>query len=195
MVKFNSSSSEGKYKFILEPNRSMCISYNQSNKLLLFIYVLVSADFFKNRQTIRETWANSSSLAFNYKIIFPIHPRTKKVIEQNNLQHLINIPNLILISPIGYFDTQTLIHYAKFVLTDSGGVTKEAYYHKIQGILLDKQTEWIETINEGWNFQAGPNKSKIIEAVKNLGNPINHSNCLGDGAASEKIVEILLKEL
>jgi hypothetical protein len=61
-----------KYKFTLEPNKSMCISYNQSNKLLLFIYVLVSADFFKNRQTIRETWANSSIMAFNYKIIFSI---------------------------------------------------------------------------------------------------------------------------
>lgn len=128
-------------------------------------------------------------------IIFPIHPRTKKVIEQNNLEHLISIPNLILVSPIGYFDTQTLIHYAKYVLTDSGGVTKEAYYHKVQGILLDKQTEWVETIKEGWNFQAGPNEAKIVDAVSKLGNPIEHSNCLGDGFASEKIVEILLKEL
>jgi hypothetical protein len=72
IFKFNTSSIEGKYKFTLEPNKSMCISYNQSNKLLLFIYVLVSADFFKNRQTIRETWANSSIMAFNYKIIFSI---------------------------------------------------------------------------------------------------------------------------
>ena len=176
--------------FVSSLGTSIVNLFREKEYVFLTCHRAANTDNLENLKQILESLST-----INFKIIFPIHPRTKKVIEQNNLQHLINIPNLILISPIGYFDTQTLIHYAKFVLTDSGGVTKEAYYHKIQGILLDKQTEWIETINEGWNFQAGPNKSKIIEAVKNLGNPINHSNCLGDGAASEKIVEILLKEL
>jgi UDP-N-acetylglucosamine 2-epimerase len=96
---------------------------------------------------------------------------------------------------MGYFDSQTLIHHAAFVITDSGGVTKEAYFHKVQGILLDTQTEWVETVREGWNMQCGPNKDRIVEALANLGHPQTHSNCLGDGFASRHLTDILVKAL
>ncbi len=129
------------------------------------------------------------------KIIFPIHPRTQKIIKENNFEKIIDKPNIIKIEPIGYFDSQTLIKYADYVITDSGGVTKEAYYHKVPGILVDTQTEWVETIKEGWNKQAGPNTEKILNFVKTINRTIHHSNCLGDGRASEKIAKILLKEL
>jgi UDP-N-acetylglucosamine 2-epimerase len=128
-------------------------------------------------------------------IIFPIHPRTLKAIETYNFNHYLEHKHIIVTKPLGYIDTQTLIHYAKFVLTDSGGVTKEAYFHEVPGILLDLQTEWVETIKEGWNQQAGPNKQNILKAYKNLLIPSFNSKCLGDGKASEKIVEILLEKL
>jgi len=143
----------------IKSNKDILTKNNVREKEYVFLTCHRAANT-DNIDNLKEILSSLSEI--NYPIIFPIHPRTKKVIEQNNLEHLINIPNLILVPPIGYFDTQTLIHFAKFVLTDSGGVTKEAYFHKVQGILLDKQTEWVETIQEGWNFQAGPNKQKFL---------------------------------
>lgn len=126
-------------------------------------------------------------------ILWPIHPRTKAVIERNGLESMTE--GLILSKPLGYLDTQSLIQKANNVFTDSGGVTKEAYYYKTPGIILDKQTEWVETVNEGWNQIAGPSTEKILEAYKNMKRPDVHTNCLGDGKASQKIADILLKEL
>lgn len=124
-------------------------------------------------------------------IIFPIHPRTRKAIKENKLDDMVDLDNLKIVPPLEFFDTQVLIRCAKMVLTDSGGVIKEAYFHKTPGIIIDTQTEWIETVNEGWNYIAGPNRDKILEKVKNFKIPSVHSNCLGDGRASEKIKNIL----
>ena len=124
-------------------------------------------------------------------IIFPIHPRTSKVINENKLDKMLDLDNLIITPPLGFFDAQTLIRCAKMVLTDSGGVIKEAYFHKTPGIIFDTQTEWVETVNEGWNYIAGPNKNKILERIDSFRIPSIHTNCLGDGKASEKIKNIL----
>jgi UDP-N-acetylglucosamine 2-epimerase (non-hydrolysing) len=129
------------------------------------------------------------------KIVFPIHPRTYSIIQNLGLSASLKSDNIIITEPLGYFDTQTLIHYAKFILTDSGGVTKEAYYHKTQAILLDKQTEWIETVNEGWNIQAGPNEKNILNAILSLKMPESQSSFLGSGDASKKISYILHDKL
>jgi UDP-GlcNAc3NAcA epimerase len=77
-------------------------------------------------------------------IIFPIHPRTRATIKQNGLGHFLEKDNVHVIEPIGFWDTQTLIRHAKMVLTDSGGVVKEAYFHQVPCLIIDKQIEWIE---------------------------------------------------
>jgi len=128
-------------------------------------------------------------------VVFPIHPRTRKVIGEMGWDSLLTESNIIAIDPIGYLDTQTLIAHAYAVLTDSGGVTKEAYFFKVPGIILDTQTEWVETVREGWNHITGPNKSEILETLRNLRIPTTHTNCLGDGTASEKIAQILSKNI
>ncbi|MEY4877038.1 MAG: hypothetical protein RL708_2187 [Bacteroidota bacterium] len=133
--------------------------------------------------------------SFKEMVIFPIHPRTLKVVKENGMENLIHQPNIILTEPLGYIDSQTLIRFAKFVYTDSGGITKEAYFHHTPGILTDTQTEWVETVQEGWNQQAGPLKHNIIEAYNNIKIPTLNSNCLGDGMASEKITAILKQYL
>lgn len=155
-------------------------------------YVFMTCHRASNTNNIENLIEILSSLSeIKEQIIFPIHPRTLKTIEMNNLSHFLKIKNLIITKPLGYFDTQTLISKAKFVLTDSGGVTKEAYFFKVPGILTDTQTEWIETIQEGWNHQAGPSKENILSTYANLSTPNYHSNCLGSGDASKKIAEIL----
>lgn len=125
------------------------------------------------------------------KIFFPAHPRTSKIIQEFGMKSIFDNSNWIITGPIGFFETQALIKNASFCLTDSGGVIKEAYFHKTPAIIIDKQTEWMETIVEGWNHIAGPSKTKIVTLAKNLSIPTTHRNSLGDGNASYKIVEII----
>lgn len=124
-------------------------------------------------------------------IIFPMHPRTKAAIERHGLQEMLDAPNLILIPPIGFWDTQTLVRFAKAVITDSGGIIKESYFHRTPGVIIDGQTEWIETVKEGWNTVVGPDAEKILHFLANVPVPTHHSNCLGDGTAAQQIVNII----
>jgi UDP-N-acetylglucosamine 2-epimerase (non-hydrolysing) len=124
-------------------------------------------------------------------VLLPLHPRTRKAIQQFGLAHYLNSGKLITCEPLGYIDTQALMMHAYVVITDSGGVTKECYYHGVPGIITDKQTEWIETVQEGWNVQAGPFAQKILKAYTNLNKPLHKGHVLGQADAAAKIAQIL----
>lgn len=128
-------------------------------------------------------------------IVFPMHPRTKQAIEYHNLTELLNNSKAIVLEPIGFQETQILIKNAEMVLTDSGGIIKEAYYHKTPCIILDKQTEWIELLEEGWAQIAGPNEVEILTKMNNFALPTTHHQVLGDGHASDKIAKIIYEFL
>ena len=121
-------------------------------------------------------------------VIFPIHPRTRATIEQNGLGRFLEKDNIHVIDPIGFWDTQTLIRHAKMVLTDSGGIVKEAYFHQVPCLIMDKQIEWIESVNEGWSYVVGANKNLILEKIKNFGTPSVFSQFLGNGTAAKQIM-------
>ncbi len=120
-------------------------------------------------------------------VVFPMHPRTKAAILKYNLGKSIS-SNIQVIDPLGFWETQSLLKYAAVAITDSGGIIKEAYFHKVPGIIIDAQTEWVETIQEGWNRIAGPDEAKIIEFVNSREKPKIHTNALGDGRCGERIV-------
>jgi UDP-N-acetylglucosamine 2-epimerase len=141
-----------------------------------------------NKERLTEILSIFSEIDLPF--IFPIHPRTRKMIKEFNLEYLLS-KNVICIDPIGFIDSQTFIKNAKASITDSGGVIKETYYHKVPGIIIDTQSEWIETIEEGWNHLIGPHKTKIINKLNNLKKPALHSNCIGNGTASEIMVKLL----
>lgn len=122
-----------------------------------------------------------------YRIIFAIHPRTRKAVDRINTSWAPE--HVTLINPPGFWETQAYIRNAKFCITDSGGIIKEAYFYKVPAIIIDKQTEWIETINEGWNIIAGPNTKRILAAIENWQKPEIHTNCLGDGRAGNLIIK------
>jgi len=127
---------------------------------------------------------------FEKKIVFPIHPRTEKTIKQFNLQKKIS-DNIIITKPVGYLDFLCLQKNAVKILTDSGGIQKEAYLLKIPCITLRDKTEWVETVEDGWNILVGADKEKIIENVNSF-NPSNtQNNHFGKGNASKKIREFL----
>lgn len=126
-------------------------------------------------------------------IILPLHPRTKKKIDQNESLKKYIGPNIRIIDPVGYFDMICLEANAKKIVTDSGGVQKESYFNKIPCITLRKNTEWVETIEQGVNQLVGVEPEKIEEIIINFHPPEqNYSKQLfGDGKTSEKIIEIL----
>jgi UDP-GlcNAc3NAcA epimerase len=126
--------------------------------------------------------------------VLPLHPRTKGKMAQMGLS--IRNPNVKLIEPVGYLDMLQLEVNAKKILTDSGGVQKEAFFAKVPCITMRDETEWTETVELGANLLVGADPSKILDAVENF--TVDFSlvkEVFGDGHASEKIVEQLLKDL
>lgn len=126
------------------------------------------------------------------KIIFPIHPRTEKIIKNYNLKKKIG-KNIQIIKPVGYFDFLWLQKNAKKILTDSGGVQKEAYILKIPCITLRDNTEWIETVKDGWNVLVGNNIDTIINAIEEFKPIQKHNNIFGNGKAANNIFKTLQK--
>ena len=129
------------------------------------------------------------------KIVFPIHPRTTKFLEEYNLySELKECNNVILIDPVGYIDFINLIKEAKKVITDSGGTQKEAYLLSTPCITIRNNTEWIETINEGWNILTGIDVEKTTNAITNWYPQTSRQNPIfGDGRTSDIIMEHLVK--
>ncbi|MCB0687414.1 MAG: UDP-N-acetylglucosamine 2-epimerase (non-hydrolyzing) [Saprospiraceae bacterium] len=122
-------------------------------------------------------------------VIFPVHPRTRKALEKVDLSN--RQENIQWVDPLGFWETQQLIRHARMVLTDSGGIIKEAYFHKVPSIIIDRQTEWLEVVDEGWSVITGPDKAKILEAFHTFKIPQQHRMSLGDGKAGKMIVQIL----
>ena len=125
-------------------------------------------------------------------IVFPAHPRTRKTLQELKLENRIRASsNVKLIEPLGYLDFINLERNAKKIITDSGGVQKEAYLIGIPCITLRDRTEWIETVSEGWNILVDVNVSAILDAVEKFNPSKPRKRIFGEGRASEKIVKIL----
>jgi len=136
------------------------------------------------------------------QIIFPIHPRTKKMARKFGLyEDLRKTPNIHLIDPVGYLDFIVLMENSKIILTDSGGVQKEAFLLGVPCVTLRYNTEWIETVELGCNFLVGANEKIITETIKvlikndRLKEKIKFSpNPFGDGTASQRILTIIKRQ-
>lgn len=123
--------------------------------------------------------------------VWPIHPRTKHKLADYGID-LTDIPNLIIINPVGYLDMLTLEANAKKIVTDSGGVQKEAYFMKVPCVTVREQTEWVETLESEANILVGTDTEKLVQAVAKEVSP-EYREVFGDGKASEQIVDILSK--
>lgn len=125
--------------------------------------------------------------------VFPVHPRTRHRLEEVGLwDHLATIPDLHLAPPVGYLDFTALLIAARAVVTDSGGVQKEAYFHGIPCVTLRDETEWVETVQGGFNYLTGMDPLHVRAALANRNVPTDRPPFYGDGNASERIAEIIL---
>jgi UDP-N-acetylglucosamine 2-epimerase (non-hydrolysing)/UDP-GlcNAc3NAcA epimerase len=124
--------------------------------------------------------------------VFPIHPRTRRRLEgTGGLGRLEAAGQLILTPPLGYLDFLKLLSNSAAVLTDSGGIQKEAYLVAVPCITLRDTTEWVETVELGWNRLVGLDRGRVLEALRDLEPPATHPELYGGGHAGERVVEAI----
>lgn len=135
----------------------------------------------------------SAFLGLDKPIVFPVHPRTEGKIEKLAFDLAANTSNLKLIAPVGYLDMLMLEKNSFMILTDSGGVQKEAYFFGVPCITLRPETEWVETVEAGWNVLAPANKDQILETVSTFLVPDNRPPFYGDGTAAKECLRVLMQ--
>jgi UDP-N-acetylglucosamine 2-epimerase len=125
------------------------------------------------------------------RVVFPIHPRTRKVIESRGLRPPANVE---LIDPLGYEQMVALAGSARMILTDSGGLQKEAYWLGVPCVTLRDETEWQETVDSGWNALAGADSDRIVSAVRRFVLPATRKPLYGEGGVAARCVALLSDE-
>ncbi|MCF6335822.1 MAG: UDP-N-acetylglucosamine 2-epimerase (non-hydrolyzing) [Spirochaetales bacterium] len=125
-----------------------------------------------------------------YTGVLPLHPRTKKMLSKWGLYFKDHIK---VIAPVGYLDMIRLESSCNFILTDSGGVQKEAYFFGKPCITMRNQTEWVETIEAGCNILTGADQNKILSAINNFSKQkFEYPSLYGKGDTGERILKLLL---
>jgi UDP-GlcNAc3NAcA epimerase len=139
-----------------------------------------------NAQRLKNIFAAFARL--DKPVVLPLHPRTQKLIKNLSVGE-----NVKIIEPVSYLQMIYLLKQCAMVLTDSGGLQKEAYFTGKMCVTLRDETEWIETLENGWNVIVGADTQKILQAVSRPV-PGSQLRAFGDGHAAEKVVEILTKK-
>jgi UDP-GlcNAc3NAcA epimerase len=122
------------------------------------------------------------------QIVLPIHPRTKKFISEFGIELKDNIR---LIEPLGYLDMVCLETFTKKIVTDSGGIQKEAFFLHVPCITLRDETEWIETVENGWNVIVGADENQILDAILTFSPTNEQLEYFGKGDASKKMADVI----
>jgi len=139
--------------------------------------------------------ALSSAVKGEREVVFPVHPRTEKFLREYGLfEDLASASGVRLTRPLGYLEFLKLMAHSRKILTDSGGVQKEAYILKVPCITLRESTEWVETVEDGWNVLVGVDAEQICEAIKEFEPGGEQREVFGQGNASERIRAVLEKE-
>lgn len=125
------------------------------------------------------------------RIVAPLHPRTQKVFGRFAKKILARYPNIICTDPVDYFDMLWLEANADKILTDSGGVQKEAYFARTPCIVLRDTTEWVELVKAGWAVLAGRDEKKITRAMKSFARPSTRVELLGNGKAAARMADCI----
>ena len=150
------------------------------NFLLLTIHRVENTN---NLERLKAIAAGINSVK-DKNFVFPVHPRTRKILENNGIHFDSHVH---LIEPVGYLEMISLESACAGVVTDSGGVQKEAYFFNKPCITLRDATEWTELVEIGWNTLAGSNTDKIISSINDIHIPDCHPDLYGNGNTAEQI--------
>ncbi len=159
-----------------------------------YLATLHRAENTDHPKRLRSILGALNEIGGHLPVVLPLHPRTRKMIQAYGL--FSEAQRIRLIDPVSYLDMLKLEKNAKAILTDSGGVQKEAYWFGVPCFTLRDETEWVEIVDRGWNQLVGTNKKRIVEAVRcreGTKRRREKKNLFGDGKASEKIVWMILR--
>lgn len=147
-----------------------------------------------DKSRLENIFSAFNELSQTIPVVLPLHPRTKKKLDEHNLNDLCK--NLTVISSVGYLEMVFLLQNCTSVMTDSGGLQKEAFFFKKPCITLREETEWVELVKHGFNILVGSDINKIKEAVFNQKTSLDYSvELYGQGNAGKKIVESLVNNM
>jgi UDP-GlcNAc3NAcA epimerase len=158
-----------------------------------YLATLHRAENTDNPKRLKSILKALNKIGKDVPVILPLHPRTKKMMK--TFHFFPETQGIKLIDPVSYLDMLTLEKNAKAILTDSGGVQKEAYWFGVPCFTLRDETEWMETIQSGWNILVGSEMKTIVDEVRRRRgrkSPLKKRGIFGDGKASEKIVQIIV---
>jgi UDP-GlcNAc3NAcA epimerase len=123
------------------------------------------ADTTSDPQRLKSVLDYCANFSDEYQIIFPIHPNTKNVAQKFS----IDLSNFCIVDPLSYLEIQAVLSLSTLLLTDSGGMQKEAYFHSVDCITLRDETEWVETIDAGWNMLWTQNTRQPKSSISEYG--------------------------
>ena len=178
-VLYNSKIAEEKSTILADLN------LNAGQYLLATVHRASNTDSRQNLTSIINAFVDCGET-----IVFPVHPRTAKYMKQYGLWEKASA-NLVLTEPVGYLDMLKLTGSSKKVLTDSGGLQKEACMLGVPCITLRENTEWVETVEAGWNVLVGAEYGEILEQIREFEGAAVKTDAFGCGDACEKIYNLI----
>lgn len=145
-----------------------------------------------NRERLQSVFTALSEISKKISIVLPIHPRTKNLIEKNNIEF--DSKNIRFCDPVGYLEMVYLLQNCELVMTDSGGLQKEAFFFKKLCLTLRDETEWVELVENKFNIVVGVSQSRILKGFENTSNNITDFSLplYGDGNTGKVIVDTIL---
>lgn len=161
------------------------LGLQEKNYLLATVHRAENTDLPERLLGILEAFAS-----LDEPLVWPVHPRTRKKLLEIGYT---GAPHIKIIDPVSYLDMTLLTNGARMVLTDSGGLQKEAYWLSVPCITLRSETEWVETIEVGWNKLVGADKDNIIREVRSFYPPKAHPSLYSQGNAARFIMELIQK--
>lgn len=144
----------------LSDEKATVLHANNLEASSYYLCTLHRAENTKSTEHMAGIIKGLNSIAENHKVVLPVHPRTKELLLRHDLHE-----NILILAPVGYFDMIALIKNARLVVTDSGGLQKEAYFFNKFCVTARDQTEWVELVTNGYNRIVGASSVKMIEAV------------------------------
>lgn len=162
-------------------------------------YILVTIHRAENTDHLQRLSAIVDALiatAQHIPVVWPVHPRTRAVLQSfGQLERLTQ--HVKLIGPVGYLDMVQLERYATVIATDSGGVQKEAFFHRVPCVTLRDETEWVELVESGWNRLASPLSPEAVSmaVLQAMGTQGSDIHPYGEGDAAQRIVRRLCADL
>lgn len=177
-------------RYDLQPNKYILVTIHRDN----------NTDIPERLTSIFKALVEIAKNKSEYKIVLPLHPRTAKLLPQNLEYHVYeefnNCQNIVCIPPASFFEIIVLEKNSAIVLTDSGGVQKEAYFYEKPCVIMRPETEWVEILGSGSGILADADTQKIVDATDELlSRNVNYPKVFGDAKAAEHILKYIVESV